>query len=166
MRDARSERDADQRRDTFAWFGLASYRAQCVEKQLAILLASTYNPEFLRTRPDQRERFFDTEFVKTMGQLVAALRSQVTVASDLENRLSRAAKLRNWLAHDYFWDRATDILTADGRDKMIAELHAAADDLGTLDEELTSIAEAWFVASGGDAETLRAELEQFWSPAG
>lgn len=163
MRDASSLSDAEQRRETFAWFGAASYRAQCVEKQLAILLASTYNPEFLRTRPELRDHFFDRELGKTMGQLVAALRSRISVAIDLEDRLNRAAKLRNWLAHDYFWERAIDILKRGGRAKMIAELRAAADDLGELDGELTSIAEAWFVASGGDTEALKAELEQIWS---
>jgi hypothetical protein len=35
--------EAEQRRETFARFGLAVYESQCVEKQLAILLATACN---------------------------------------------------------------------------------------------------------------------------
>ncbi len=56
--------DAAQRRETFARFGLAIYQAQCVERQVVILVATTFNPDFLRTSPEERDRFFACEFAK------------------------------------------------------------------------------------------------------
>ena len=34
------DRDSAQRREVFAWFGRASYHAQCVERSLSLLVAS------------------------------------------------------------------------------------------------------------------------------
>ena len=123
--------DPESTRETFARFGLAAYQAQCVEKQLAILVATVHNPEFLSVETDTRERFFQVEFEKTLGQLVRTLGERVSIAPDLEERLRNALRLRNWLMHDYFWDRAAEVMTADGQSRMVPELQEAADFLAT-----------------------------------
>jgi len=153
--------EAQQRRETFARFGLAMYQAQCVERQVAILLATTHNQQFLQTAPEDRDRFFDAEFSKTMGRLVRDLRQQTTPAPEFESRLRRAVELRNWLSHHYFWERAGSILTWDGREKMISELQEAADFLDEVDGELTAIGEEWFERAGGSREAIESELARY-----
>ncbi len=153
--------DAEQRRESFACFGLAMYRAQCVETQLAMLLATTFNLDFLRGTPEERDKYLDTELLRTLGQLLTSLRTVATIPQALDGRLSRALRLRNWLAHDYFRERSVDILSWDGRDRMIMELLEAAEFLGSVDEELTGITEAWFVSKGVSRETIEAEMHAF-----
>lgn len=152
--------DPDSTRETFARFGLAAYQAQCVEKQLAILLASAHNPGFLSVEPDKRERFFQVEFEKSLGQLVRRLRERVSINPDLEERLRRALSLRNWLMHDYFWDRAAEVMTPSGQSRMIPELQEAADFLATVDEELTEISKAWYVRLDGSLEEVEAGVDE------
>lgn len=154
---------AAQRRETFARLGAAMYYAQCVEQQLAILLATTLNPDFLNASPEERDRFFDEELRKTLGRLVEALRQRISVSADTEKRLNRALQRRNWLAHNYFRERALDILTWEGRQRMIVELQETADDLRILDEELTRITESWLERLGIDRRSIRAELDKSMS---
>ncbi len=153
--------DARQRREAFARFGLAAHQAQCVERALAILLASTHNPEFLRSSSGEQDRFFDVEFAKTMGALVRAVGQRVALASGLESRLRRALDLRNWLMHRYFWERAWEITDAEGREQMIAELEEAANFLGALDDELSEVSLRWLDEIGvsqATVETLVAKM--------
>lgn len=58
----RQDPEAQQRRETFARFGLAMFQAQCVERQIGILLATTLNRDCLRLPPEERERLFEMEF--------------------------------------------------------------------------------------------------------
>ncbi len=155
-----------QNREMFAHFGLAIYRTQCVEKQLGILVATTFNPGFLQATPEERDSFFDKEFRKTLGQLVTSLQAVVSGSHALEGRLLRALTLRNWLAHDYFWQRSTDMLSWDGRERMIAELREAAEHLYSVDKELTAITEEWLVRKGLSREAIDAELDDLLSKSG
>jgi hypothetical protein len=137
-----------QQGDVLGRYGLAMYQAQCVERQTAILLATLPNSSFLSAQPEERYRFFEAEFSKTLGLLVKSLCQRVKLPAGLEGRLQKARELRNWLAHRYFWERADAILTSDGRNQMISELQEAADYLDKVDDELTLISVAWSRAVG------------------
>lgn len=153
--------EAQQLREVFIRFGLAAYQAQCVERQIGILLATTHNPNFLRVPPEDRDTFFNREFAKTLGRLVQALRERASLSSEFEPRLRHGLKVRNWLMHDYFWERAGSILTWDGREQMIAELQQAADLLSELDDELTRTYESWAASFGMTPEIIAKELEKY-----
>lgn len=158
--------DSEQIRETFAHFGLAMYRAQCVEKQLGILLASTLKPDFLRVTPEERDIYFDVEFGKTLGQLIKSLQTAVPVPQALERRLSRALVLRNWLSHEYFWQRSIQGLSSQGRVRMIDELKESGEFLFSVDEELTAISMAWLADQGVPQEVIDAEMEALRSESG
>jgi hypothetical protein len=64
----------------------------------------------------------DREFEKTLGQLIRKLSGVATVPSNLASKLENALRLRNWLAHHYFRQRATEWVSREGRDQMISEL--------------------------------------------
>lgn len=137
------DEDAQQRRETFARYGLAMYHAQCVEKSLAILVSSVFNKDFLPSDPDRREEIQDEVFSKAIGRLLTRLRTQVTVPPNLDRTLADAWHKRNWLAHDYFFARAGEVMTARGREKMIEELTGLSDFFSKLDAHLVSIYEKW-----------------------
>ncbi len=156
--------DAAQSRETFARFGQAMYYAQCVEKQLAILLATTFNREFLKASTDERGKCFDRMLERNLGSLLGMLRQQVVVEAGTEDRLTKAKDRRNWLAHNYFLERGIDVLTWNGRERTIAELQTIADEFRLLDEQLTRLTEDWLERSGVDKGTLYAEVERYMRP--
>lgn len=135
--------DAQQRRDVFARYGLAMYQAQCVEKSLAILVSSVFNENFLPSEPANREEMQDDIFAKTTGALLTRLRKQVAVPQNLDKSLEEARRKRNWLAHGYFWDRAHDVLTTEGREGMIKELTQLSEFFSSLDAHLMTLCEKW-----------------------
>lgn len=140
--------DAQQRREVFARYGVAMYYAQCVEHQLGLMLASMCNHEFLDTPHEARDALFDQELSKTLGKMAQNLKKARPISPTLEDRLTRAVEVRNWLAHRYFRERAREILSVRGRKVMISELQERADFLQALDSEFTGIMETWLSRMG------------------
>ena len=155
--------EASQRRETFARYGRAMYHAQCVERQIAILLATNCNPELQSkgVAPEDWDRYFDDAFKKTLGQLVNTIKKQVEVSASLGARLKNAVSHRNWLSHNYFWERAGPLLSWEGREKMIAELTHVGDELQMLDKELTAVSDKWLKANGISERDVERELEKY-----
>jgi len=152
--------DPAQVKEVFARFGLAMYDAQCLERQTAILVAACCNPEFLRKTPEERDAILKAEMTKTLGALVRRLSEQVTIAPSLEHRIATALKTRNWLAHNYFWERAGQLLTPSGREVMLKELTDVSNEMSGLDELLTEYATRWRKRAGVPDEVIEAELEK------
>jgi hypothetical protein len=135
--------NAQQRRETFARYGLAMYHAQCVEKSLAILVSSVFNNDFLPSDSNRRGEIQDEVFAKTIGRLLNRMRKHISVPPNLNRTLGDALQKRNWLAHEYFWGRAGEMMTARGRKKMIDELTELSDFFSRVDAHLVSIYEKW-----------------------
>jgi hypothetical protein len=150
------DENAQQRRETFARYGLAMYQAQCVEKSLAILVSSVFNKEFLLSSPDRRGEIQNEVFAKTIGRLLTRMRKQISVPPTLDRTLEEAWQKRNWLAHDYFWHRAGETSTTRGRNKMIDELTELSDFFSKVDAYLVSIYEKWNNKIGLSQTTLEA----------
>ena len=119
----------EHHKSVYAHFGVAIYYAQCLEHGLVNSLVYVdlipNHPRPVRSAEDwQRsfDGFMDREFEKTLGQLIRKLSAVATVPSTLTLKLEAALRLRNWLAHEYFRERATEWLSREGRDRMILEL--------------------------------------------
>ncbi len=139
--------DEDQRRETFAYYGLACYQVQCVERQMAILLAITEFPIIDPGQGVEFNKYLDGSFERTFGQLLTRIR-KLDVDENVVARLNDALEKRNWLAHHYFWDRATTLLTRKGRCQMILELVDLANTFSELDDQLTRICTEWNERNG------------------
>jgi len=126
----------------YAHYGLALYIAQCLEHGLAIALVYldliTRKARAVRTQEEwtaEVDSFMDRNFEQTLGRLIRNLRDTTDVPSELEDQLAQALKCRNWLTHHFFRERASEFMSASGRDSMIRELEKAqelfqaADDL-------------------------------------
>jgi hypothetical protein len=117
----RLDAESEQIREVYAQFGLAMYLAQGLERELAILLAIVGKGE-MSTAWDYDARLAEN-FQSTFGALVA--RFGEVAGSDnqeLYGQLQTAVDNRNDLAHHYFWDRAVQFSSTNGREKMIEEL--------------------------------------------
>jgi hypothetical protein len=151
--------NSQQRREMFARYGLAMYHAQCVEKSLAILVSSVFNKDFLHSDLDRRADIQEEVFKKTIGRLLHRMRSQIAIPLNLDRTLNEAMQKRNWLAHDYFWVRAGEIMTSRGRNKIIDELTSLSDFFSMVDAHLVSIYEKWCDKIGVPQEVIQQNLK-------
>ena len=135
--------EAEQIKEVYTRFGLAVYMANCLEHQLAITLASQYGPGPTRITGAEFDDLLERKLSKTMGQLVRELGELADMSDDEEQRWQQAVSNRNWLAHGYFRERATDIFCEAGRVTMIQELQEAADSFMALDHILTEGTMEW-----------------------
>ena len=150
----------------YAHFGLAIYLSQVLEHGLVnALFVMDLVPRAgaVATRdtwPRKSDAFFDEQFRKTLGRMIESLRTVAKVPTTLEGLLAKALDRRNWLAHDYFRERAEDFMSARGRNRMIEELEEAQALFRTADEELDKVAKPLREKYGYTEEKLNALYEE------
>ncbi len=152
--------------EVYAEFGIAMYNAQCLEREFALSLARIYYGGPKRITWARFLNFVDSNYKKTLGKLIFEMRKTTSIPSDMESTLMEALKKRNWLVHDYFWNRAGHFLTAEGRELMINELRDTANFLFQIGEELTAVNRAWATSKGVTEEMRRESLEDLIRSAG
>lgn len=89
------------------------------------------------------------------------LKDKSHLSETLETRLRTAVNLRNGLAHNYFYERARDLLHSGGREKLIKELHDVANFLDKLDKELTETLQLWLNKMGVTNKKIQFEFHSF-----
>ena len=62
--------ELEQIKEVYANFGLAMYQANCLERQLAIILAAEYRPGPIGTTDTENGNVLGKLFSMTMGELV------------------------------------------------------------------------------------------------
>ena len=154
------EPDPELTREVFARFGLAMYRAQCLERELAIILATKYGPGPFNVSRTEFNSIFEKLFSKSLGQLVSNITQLSALSEDEEERLKAALEKRNWLVHRYFWERVVDLLSYSGLASMIDELQDTADIFESLDELFTTKTREWGESVGISKELVNEHLER------
>ena len=108
----------------------------------------------------------DGHFEHTLGKLIKILQKQVAVPAALEETLGEALKLRNFLAHGFFRERAVEFTSFSGREKMLTELEAAQQQFERADLELEAVAKPYRLKIGFTDERLAKAYEEFCGEAG
>jgi hypothetical protein len=133
-------------KEVYARFGLAVYHAQVLEHGIVnalVVLDLIPSRRHLTRSPDEWgsvvDAFMDRHFETPMGSMMRSLRGAAEVPSDLEDLLRNALKRRNWLAHDFFRERAHEFLTSAGRDQMLAEVDECRACFEAADKRLDEI---------------------------
>jgi len=141
-----SRNEDEHVKEVYARFGLAIYFAQVLEHAVVNSLVlveffPTHVKSFTTREAWEKEvdGFMARHFAATLGRLIGRLSSVIPVPPDLEGMLREALSMRNWLAHEYFRERATDFMTERGRDRMIDELEAARALLQRADARLNAL---------------------------
>jgi hypothetical protein len=160
------DQDEEQIKEVYARFGLAMYQAQCVERAIAILLATEYGPGPTKITRSQYDDLLESLFKKTFGGLIAHLRKSVNVPSNFDDTLREALNKRNWLAHEYFWDRAGHFLSDKGRNIMLSELNEIIEYFSNLDQQVTEIYQAWAEKHGITKDRINIEMENLFLSTG
>ncbi len=151
---------SEQIREVYAWFGLTMFHAQCLERQLAIILATKYVPDPTRVSITAFDNILEGLFSRTLGQLVNEVGTLAELSGGEEERLQKALRKRNWLAHQYFWERSIEFLFESGRTSMIKELQELTDSFHTLDELFTNKTIEWGETFSITQQLLDKELER------
>ena len=150
--------ESEQIREVYARFGLAMYQAQCLERQLAIILATKYGPGPTRVTRKDLDALLGRMFKRTLGQLVNDIGSIIEVNEEEKEQLKYALDKRNWLTHHYFWDRAVEFQSRDGRASMLSELQVAAEYFDTLDVIYTRRTREWGESVGITQQSIDEHL--------
>jgi len=110
-------------REVYARYGLAMYFAQCVERGLAILLTALEIGRKMKTRSDY-DLLLDRNFENTLGRLIKLLEKEMKVDYELKDELEEMLKLRNYLAHNFFWQHGINFMEENGCQLMLSELES------------------------------------------
>ncbi len=123
-----------QIREVFAYFGRATFTAQCLEQAIIQnLVFFDHFPKAIGTIKDKEtwtarfDSFEAAELRRTLGMLIKRLRAEGQVTTSIEEHLDEVLEKRNWLAHRYFNERAVEFSQTDGRAKMLEELQDVYD---------------------------------------
>jgi hypothetical protein len=108
-------------KEVYAFFGLASYCGQVLEKGLVNMVV-LFRCKGLVITGAEFESLFDEYDKKTLGQLLHRARNIVKIPTSVDSLLGEALQKRNWLAHQYFADRSVAFTMESGRKNMISEL--------------------------------------------
>jgi hypothetical protein len=135
-------------REVFAYYGLTMYHIQCLERSLAMLGSTVYNPDADHITRSQYDAILEDNFKKTRGQLISKIKKSVDLPDDFEKKLTDALKKRNFVAHHCFWERAMKFSHTRGQEEMLAELIQLSDYFENMDRELTLVQRKWSNAKG------------------
>lgn len=128
-----------QVREVYAKYGLAMYFAQCLETELVNLLVALKLKDRDKITRSDIDSFMEENYKKTLGRLIQSLKKAMKIPENLEIELAELLNIRNYLAHHYFRDKATDFVNKDGRQNMLSELELIISKLVNGDKKISSI---------------------------
>ena len=109
-------------KEVYAFFGLAAFSAQVLEKTLVNLVV-TFKTCGLPITRSIFDEIFDAHDSRTLGQLLRTARDQkIPIPAKTDGVLRMALEKRNYLNHDFFADHAGHFMTEAGRKTMLRRL--------------------------------------------
>lgn len=152
-------------KEVYAFYGLASYKAQVAERgliQLALLLR-------LQNVAGANRATYDREYEAvarlTFGQILKWLTTNQTLGDDMRTLLQRALQIRNHLTHHFFWDYAEEWFTEEGRLLMIGKLREAIRLFSDVDEMVGRIVDEAGDKLGIGSDTIGQMVEHLLDEA-
>ncbi|MGA2233972.1 MAG: hypothetical protein ABSG23_00645 [Terriglobales bacterium] len=154
--------ESEQIREVCARFGLAVYSAQCLERELAMLLAASGTPEYF-TAWDYDDRLAGN-FDSTFGALVTMFAGTAgPTDKQLLIELEKAVRDRNELVHGYFWNRSVEFASTEGRTQMLEELDHLVRSFDSLDAKVSVLVNDLMKKRGVTEDVVQAQFEKLMS---
>lgn len=116
------EIETGDEKEVYAFYGLAAFHAQCAEKALVNFVMAYRLLDNKVLDQEQWLELYAGINSKTFGRLLGQIKTRVELSDHLLAHLDHTLTKRNWLAHDFYYDRANHFLDLDGRIAMIKEL--------------------------------------------
>jgi len=136
-------------REVYARFGLAMYYGQVLELSIVnrLVISDIFNDKY-DTDEEADAAVKALISTGTIGSLKNGLVGRGISLTDLADDLERARKIRNFLAHNYFRERALALQERDGQKQMIIELDLATSFLRETGERLAALVTEALTARG------------------
>lgn len=112
-------------KEVYAFYGLAAFRAQHVEKGLVYFL-TVLEVQGWEAAPKNYQAILSALESKTFGKLLEKAREKVSIEEQDENLLRDALKARNHLIHHFFAQNDEALGNETGRKAMIGALREMA----------------------------------------
>lgn len=152
--------DAREIKEISALFGRLVFFIQAFERQLGITLASVCLTDPDAVTREQYDALLSRNFKKTLGQLFHKMKDDLNIPDDVKQEIEAALQLRNFLIHNYFWERMIEFNTSTGRQAMLEELDQACLVFQEVDSKVTTITMEWAAKRGVTEEDYARELEK------
>lgn len=146
-------------KEVFAFFGLASYHVQVLEKCLVIMVLA-FRCKGLHITRREFDSLYAENSMKTFGQLLSRARKSNSIPNDIDSILEDALRKRNWLIHHYFADRAVQFTTEIGRRQMLDELQSLIRIFMDADRATETIYKPIFEELGVTEESVAKMIEE------
>jgi len=139
----------------YAEFGAAVHDTQVLEFGLVLLMA-------LATRYD--DAHFTREAVRalssahagqTLGEIFKSVRKKEYFTSPERKAIHKAIRLRNELVHRFMVDKVEQILTPEGRQSLLEELHGIREAVQAADRIIASLLDRYLEEYGTSLEELQ-----------
>ncbi|MBI2190522.1 MAG: hypothetical protein HYU36_00890 [Planctomycetes bacterium] len=148
--------DEQQRKEVFAWFGAASYYAQCVEVELWIARLVLVRED--KPWPEEAEWQSLESKPFTMGRLLRLVEEEIGLESAEREILQACLEKRNWLSHGYWGQRSHLLASSEGCRQAMDELADLCQVFRRGDEVARKVSER-IRARVGISEDLVQELQ-------
>ncbi len=153
------ELELGDEKEVFAFYGLASFNAQCAEKALVNFAMGYRLVDNSALNQEEWIEIYDGLNSNTFGRLLGQVKKQVALTDELLVLLNTSLKKRNWLAHDFFYDYAVHMSDIDGRVEMIEELQSLINLFQIADCVVEKLSQKVWERFGINEEWLQREME-------
>jgi hypothetical protein len=154
--------EEEQYKDVLTHFGAAACRVSSLETNLTnVLLLSARLGGNAPTANDLDK--MEEEYQKkkySLGALISDAKAAVAVPDMTEKVMSDALRLRNYLMHNFFRDKAFEFSTEAGRKRMVGELQKTEATVLIADRMMTDLGMKLADHLGISLEDVNAEAER------
>lgn len=133
-----TEEEDGKYRLVYAYFGLAIYKAQCIEQTFANMIwLSRIFKNKVKSQEEVNEIIDSIENSKiTMGGLIKEIRIEYSLTSQIQENLKSILDKRNYLIHKYFKIEIAKYYTQTGQKEMLKYFSDFIDESEALDQSL------------------------------
>lgn len=133
-----NEDDNGQSKLIYTYFGLAVYKAQCLEETFSFILWSSRIIENNIMTNEEVNEIIDSieNSKKTMGSFIYEIKKAYNLSIKVEKELFRVLENRNYLIHKYFKLEISKFYSDNGKKSMLKFFSTFVDDVTKLDDEL------------------------------
>ena len=154
------EQEAELLMAVYARYGLAMHYCAMIEWDVLSLMMATRMKRSVRLDLSDVTALLEGAYKDTIDRLIGDLADDVDADRSLAEELHGAFEIRRRLQNGYFRLRALELLSAEGRLRMLKEMNAACQLLQTVHDRATSLASDVGSKHGLDKEILLEELRR------
>lgn len=154
------DRESFDAMETFAHFGKAMYLAQVLEMGIAIYLSGRVANLKADLTKDRYDELLTKKTYQTFGQLKAQFFAKGNPTDELKAKINLAHEKRDWIAHNYWWDRSNEFCHFDKRQEMKVELEKICDLFEDVNEFFTKDNRVYLESLGANIDVIFEEIKQ------